>query len=128
MALRRRKSDDYIGPSTGIMKWVNKFCRFVLFPFIHPLFFVILLAVLGGGIVGIHYFADVAYKDIPSWVVTKSKSMFGDVSVNVDTSFITKFSKYYTPIILILAVAICLIGYFFEIHYYGLPSFKYNGL
>ena len=92
MALRRRKSDDYIGPSTGIMKWVNKFCRFVLFPFIHPLFFVILLAVLGGGIVGIHYFADVAYKDIPSWVVTKSKSMFGDVSVNVDTSFITKFS------------------------------------
>ena len=28
-------------------------------------------------------------------------------------NFITKFSKYYTPIILILAVCICLFGYFF---------------
>ena len=48
MGLRRSKSDDYIGPSTGVMKWVNKFFRFILFPFIHPLFFVIILAVLFG--------------------------------------------------------------------------------
>lgn len=41
-------------------------------------------------------------------------------------NFITKFSKYYTPVILVLAVAICLIGYFFEINYFNLPQFKYN--
>ena len=41
-------------------------------------------------------------------------------------NFITKFSKFYTPVILILAVSICLIGYFFEINYYNLASFKYD--
>ena len=90
--VRRRKSEDYIGPSTGVMNWVNKIIRFLLFPFIHPLCFVIILAVLGGAIVGIHYFADVAYKDIPSWVVVQSKSVFGEVSKKVDISFISKIS------------------------------------
>ena len=90
--VRRSKSEDYIGPATGVMKWVNKFIRFLLFPFIHPLCFVIILAVLGGAIVGIHYFADVAYKDIPSWIVAKNKSLFGEVSKKVDTSFISKIS------------------------------------
>ena len=41
-------------------------------------------------------------------------------------NFITKFSKYYTPIILILAVCICLFGYFFEINVYNLPTFRHS--
>lgn len=41
-------------------------------------------------------------------------------------NFITKFSKYYTPIILILAVGICLFGYFFEINVYNLPTFRHS--
>ncbi|MBE6467854.1 MAG: hypothetical protein E7004_04620 [Alphaproteobacteria bacterium] len=78
--VRRSESDDYLGPAKGVMKWINKLCRFVLFPFIHPLVFVILLAVLGGGIVGIHYYFGVAYKDIPSWVLTKSKEGYQSVA------------------------------------------------
>ena len=86
--VRRRESDDYIGPSKGLMKWANKFFRFVLFPFIHPLFFVILLAVLGGSIVGIHYFVGVSYKDIPMWIVGQAENVYENVlnkdGVNVD--------------------------------------------
>ena len=90
--VRRRESDDYIGPSKGVMKWVNKFFRFVLFPFIHPLIFVILLVVLGGSIVGIHHFAGVPYKDIPLWVVNQGKKIYDyvlnkyDAGVNVSVS------------------------------------------
>lgn len=98
MIIRRRKSDDYIGPSTGVMKWVNKFIRFVLFPFIHPLFFVILLAVLGGAIVGIHYVGNVAYKDIPSWVVTQSKSVWSVVSKKIDMGFISSIGEKFNKV------------------------------
>ena len=69
MAIRRSKSEDYIGPSKGAMKWVNNFFRFILFPFIHPLFFIMLLVVIGGMILGVHHFVGVAYKDIPMWLV-----------------------------------------------------------
>ena len=96
MGLRRSKSDDYIGPSTGVMKWVNKFFRFILFPFIHPLFFVIILAVLGGGVVAIHYLEGVAYKDIPSWLGAKNKAVFASISDKVDISFIKNMSDKIT--------------------------------
>ena len=92
MVIRRKKSDDYIGPSTGVMKWVNKLCRFVLFPFIHPLIFVILLAVLGGSVVGIHHFSGVAYKDIPSWVVDFGEKLYKDISSNEGGDFISNVS------------------------------------
>ncbi len=39
-------------------------------------------------------------------------------------NFITKFSKYYTPIILLLAVIICLGGYFVEMKVVGMPTYK----
>lgn len=93
MVIRRRKSDDYIGPSTGVMKWVNKLCRFVLFPFIHPLIFVILLAVLGGSVVGIHHFAGVAYKDIPSWVVNFGVKTYNDVFQNEKQNIVADISE-----------------------------------
>ncbi len=96
MIPRRRKSDDYIGPATGAMKWINKIIRFLLFPFIHPLCFVIVLAVLGGAVVGIHYFADVAYKDIPSWIANKGNIVYEDVSQKVDTGFISNISDKIT--------------------------------
>ena len=96
MIPRRRKSDDYIGPATGAMKWVNKIIRFLLFPFIHPLCFVIVLAVLGGAVVGIHYFADVTYKDIPSWIANKGNIVYEDVSQKVDTGFISTISNKIT--------------------------------
>ena len=87
MAFKRRERDDYIGPSTGLMKWANKFFRFVLFPFIHPLFFIILLVVLGGSIVGIHHFANIGYREIPSWIITKN--------VNAWNNLVQKFYGFY---------------------------------
>ena len=71
--VRRSQSDDYLGPAKGLMRWINRFFRFILFPFIHPLCFVMILAILGGSVVGIHYYYDVAYKDVPSWVWNKGK-------------------------------------------------------
>ena len=86
--VRRSKSDDYIGPAKGFMKWLNRFFRFILFPFIHPLFFVIILAVLGGSVVGIHYYYDVAYKDVPSWVWAKGKDGYRVVVKKYDLKVI----------------------------------------
>lgn len=88
----RRKSDDYIGPSTGLMKWVNKLFRFVLFPFIHPLFFITLLVVLGGIFVGIHYYANVGYREVPSWIFTQSKDIWNVITKKFDKDFVTSVS------------------------------------
>lgn len=90
MALRRKNSDDYIGPSTGIMKWVNKFFRFVLFPFIHPLLFVIVLVTFGGSVVGIHHFANVPYSNVGIWVVDKVTNMYDKIADKYDVNFDTK--------------------------------------
>lgn len=91
--VRRHKSDDYIGPSTGVMKWANKFFRFILFPFIHPLVFVVLLAVLGGAVVGVHHFYGVAYKDIPLWVVNQNISFFDEVTNKYDIKFLKNITS-----------------------------------
>lgn len=65
---RHKERDDEIKPSTGVMKWVNKFFRFVLYPFIHPKAFgilVLLLVVLG---LGVPYFIyGVKFADMPRW-------------------------------------------------------------
>lgn len=92
MAFKRRERDDYIGPSTGLMKWANKFFRFVLFPFIHPLFFIILLVVLGGSIVGIHHFANIGYREIPSWIITKNVNAWNNLVQKFDKDFMFSVS------------------------------------
>ncbi len=43
---KRKKENDIIGPSTGWMKWINRFFRFILYPFIHPKTFIILLVLI----------------------------------------------------------------------------------
>ena len=89
MIPRRRKSDDYIGLSTGLMKWVNKLFRFVLFPFIHPLFFITLLVIMGVIFVGIHYYANVGYREVPSWIFIQGKNIWNVVTEKFDKSFVT---------------------------------------
>ena len=64
---RRRRDDDL--RSTGLIKWVNKFCRFVLFPFIHPIKFVVFLVVLAVIALAVPLYYGVQFKEIPSWYV-----------------------------------------------------------
>lgn len=62
-----KKKDEDIGPSTGIMKWINKFFRFILAPFIHPLFFISLLIIAAILFVIPCQIYKISPHDIPQW-------------------------------------------------------------
>lgn len=64
----KKRSDDVIGPSKGLMKWVNRFFRFVLYPFIHPRIFLgcVLLLVAAGVLIPLLVY-KVSFKDMGSW-------------------------------------------------------------
>lgn len=69
MMFKRRKKaeDDVIGPSTGWIKWATKFFRFILYPFIHPLWFFIGLLVIVVALVAIPSYYGVQFGQIPQW-------------------------------------------------------------
>ena len=64
---RRKRDEDVIGPSTGWVKWATRFFRFVLYPFIHPLWFLIGLVILAVVIVGVPSYHGVPFDGIPGW-------------------------------------------------------------
>lgn len=64
----RRKGDDEIGPSKGIMKWVNRFFRFILYPFIHPkIFFGVVVLLVAAAILVPLLVYKVKFADMGSW-------------------------------------------------------------
>ena len=64
---KKHRNDDL--KSTGWVKWANKFFRFILFPFIHPIKFVMFLLVLAVVAVVVPLSQGVQVKEIPSWYV-----------------------------------------------------------
>lgn len=63
----KKRNDDEIGPSRGLMKWVNRLFRLILYPFIHPWWFagIVIAAVLAAVAVPIYF--GVAVENIPNW-------------------------------------------------------------
>lgn len=94
----KHKERDYeIKPSTGVMKWANKFFRFVLYPFIHPKAFgilVLLLIVLG---LGIPYFVyGVKFADMPTWyksIISEYYTKGQDKLMPVKDKAISQYNK-----------------------------------
>lgn len=64
---KRRKRDDVIGPSTGWIKWLTKFFRFILYPFIHPVWFVTGVVVAAVAIIGWPAYNGVDVSTMPQW-------------------------------------------------------------
>ena len=63
---RRKREDDDL-TSKGFVKWANKFFRFVLFPFIHPVTFIVLLAILIIVAIAVPLYDHVPFNEIPAW-------------------------------------------------------------
>ena len=66
----KRENDD-IGPSKGLMKWMNKLFRFVLYPFIHPMWFMSGVVILVIGFIAVPSYFGVEFKDISQWYKQK---------------------------------------------------------
>ena len=65
---KHKERDDEIRPSTGLMKWINKFFRFILYPFIHPKAFMIMVVLVVVLALGVPYFFyKVQFADMPVW-------------------------------------------------------------
>ena len=64
---RKRRQDDDIGPSTGIMKWTNKLCRLVLFPVIHPVAFISAIVIAALVILAVPAYFGIEFKDTFAW-------------------------------------------------------------
>lgn len=67
----RRRDNDIIGPSTGLMKWVNKFFRFILFPFIHPLWFVAGIIILAIAALAVPSYYGIEFENTADWYKNK---------------------------------------------------------
>ena len=67
MFSKKRKRDDVIGPSTGWVKWATRFFRFILYPFIHPLWFIVSLVIIAVLVIGIPSYYGVEFETIPQW-------------------------------------------------------------
>ncbi len=94
---KRRERDDEIRPSTGVMKWVNRFFRFILYPFIHPKAFIILVVLLVFLLIGVPYFAfKVDFSSMPGWYKTQLNKYYNkgqDVLMPVKDKAINQYNK-----------------------------------
>ncbi|MBE6443393.1 MAG: hypothetical protein E7020_01850 [Alphaproteobacteria bacterium] len=92
MMFRRRKKaeDDVIGPSTGWIKWATRFFRFILYPFIHPLWFFIGLLVVVIALVAIPSYYGVQFGQIPQWY----KSQLQKYYVQTETAIANKIVNH----------------------------------
>ena len=62
----RKRADDDL-KSKGLIKWINKLFRFVLFPFIHPWVFLMLLLIFVALAAGLPIYNGISFNDAPSW-------------------------------------------------------------
>lgn len=63
----RKKDSDDIGPSKGLMKWINRFFRFILYPFIHPWAFSCLVLIIVAAVLIPWLAYKIEFTDIPQW-------------------------------------------------------------
>lgn len=62
-----KNKNSEIGLSKGWMKWINKFFRFVLYPFIHPKTTIFLLLIIATAVLVPLLVYKVEFKAIPDW-------------------------------------------------------------
>lgn len=93
MVSRRKDRDDIIGPSTGWMKWINKFFRFVLYPFIHPIWFITGVVVFAVVIVGLPSYYGVEFKDIPQWYKEKFDVCYTKAMLTIEKVELSKIEQ-----------------------------------
>ncbi len=63
----RKKDSDDIGPSKGLMKWINRFFRFILYPFIHPWAFLCLVLIIVAAVLVPLLAYKIEFTNIPQW-------------------------------------------------------------
>ncbi len=79
MFSKKRKRDDVIGPSTGWVKWATRFFRFILYPFIHPVWFVVGLVIIAVLVIGIPSYYGVEFETIPQWYGQQWNKYYGQM-------------------------------------------------
>lgn len=87
---RRKKEDDIIGPSKGLMKWINRLFRFVLYPFIHPVCFVVGVVILAVAVVSWPAYYGVPVAAMPRWYKQKIEHYYHKVDLKLPAQVLTK--------------------------------------
>ena len=80
----KKKEDDVIGPSTGVVKWVNRFFRLVLYPLIRPLWFFSFVIMVVIVVVVVPSYLGVEFTDIPRWYKQQIKRQYTRIEMTVD--------------------------------------------
>lgn len=88
MMMRAKRKDDDIGPSKGAMKWINRFFRFILYPLIHPWWFVGGVIVVIVVLVAIPFYYGVGLTDIPAWYVGQFDKYYTKAETAITTKII----------------------------------------
>ncbi len=101
LAHKRKKENDVIGPSTGWMKWINRFFRFILYPFIHPKTFVLLLILLAAGLLAWPMSQGIKHENLKDWYTEKAATYYGKAKLHIADSYLgelwNKFNIGATP-------------------------------
>ncbi len=82
---RRRDDDDIIGPATGLLKWVNRFFRFILYPFIHPVWFISGVAILAIALIGWPAYNGIEFAEIPNWYKQRLEQHYQKAEAVIDS-------------------------------------------
>ncbi len=84
----KRKDDDVIGPSTGVVKWVNRFFRFILYPLIRPLWFFSFVIMVVIVVVVVPSYLGVEFADIPRWYKQQIERQYTKIETKVSNEVV----------------------------------------
>ena len=87
---RRKKDDDIIGPSKGLMKWINRLFRFILYPFIHPVWFIIGVVVLAVAVISWPAYYGVEVAAMPNWYKQKFNHYYNKFEAKIPAQILPK--------------------------------------
>ncbi len=90
LSRKRKNENNVIGPSTGWMKWINRFFRFILYPFIHPKAFVILLVLVLAAVIVWPISQGVQPEDLKKWYGEKYNQYSDVVRSHIAGSYLEK--------------------------------------
>jgi hypothetical protein len=90
----KRRAEDEIGPSKGIMKVVNRLLRFVLYPFMHPFKFFVIVVVVLIVLIGIPSYLGITFDGIGSWYGEKFVTGYEQAKAWSEENLWVKVAQY----------------------------------
>lgn len=93
---KSKENNDNIGPSKGFMKWVNRFFRFILYPFIHPKIFLCLILMIVAAVLIPLFVYKVEFSDLPKWYHDLFNQAY-EMIAPIKEKAVQKYKEYKNP-------------------------------